>query len=299
MNRLEHLLVTGLLGLLSACASTQSELTDSGASSIRETSDLAEVADDALDLASRLGADKVLVVFDIDNTLLAMTQDLGSDQWYESQKDLQAEDRCHPGLVHNRLAAQGALYFASAMRPTQPDASVQVDRVQQAGVRTIALTSRGPDFSLQTFRELRRAGISFYPTALEPARGWAEDFVPAGGSRDSRYEDGVFLTAGQHKGDMLAALLDKTATPYPAVVVMADDKAKNLDAVVERFEGTGTVIHGWRYNREDAVVNRFDADAAMVQWRKVRPALLQLLEEFGAVHYDVSAETRPEGCPPR
>ena len=30
--------------------------------------------------------DQVLVVFDIDNTLLAMEQGLGSDQWYDWQK---------------------------------------------------------------------------------------------------------------------------------------------------------------------------------------------------------------------
>ncbi len=47
----------------------------------RETADLADVTADALALADRAGKDHVLMVFDIDNTLLAMEQGLGADQW--------------------------------------------------------------------------------------------------------------------------------------------------------------------------------------------------------------------------
>ena len=44
------------------------------------------------------------------------------------------------------------------MRPTQPDAAQLVQRLQDDGLNVIALTSRGPDFRLATFRELRRNG---------------------------------------------------------------------------------------------------------------------------------------------
>ncbi|MBT8057510.1 MAG: DUF2608 domain-containing protein, partial [Gammaproteobacteria bacterium] len=92
------------------------------------TEDLSMVADEALQLADRLGREQVLVVFDIDNTLLAMEQGLGSDQWYYWQRDLAASDPCSGMLVDDRLKVQGALFFASAMRPTQPDAAAQLQR---------------------------------------------------------------------------------------------------------------------------------------------------------------------------
>ena len=72
------------LTMLVACASVppaQSLLT--------ETDDLVTVTNSALQLADRYGQGQVLVVFDIDNTLLAMEQGLGSDQWYYWQKDLE------------------------------------------------------------------------------------------------------------------------------------------------------------------------------------------------------------------
>jgi hypothetical protein len=95
---------------------------------------------------------------------------------------------------------------------------------------------------------------------------------------------------------MLKALLEKTDTSWPAVIVMADDKEKNLRAVLETFEGTGTAVHAWRYSREDGAVNSFDSDEATELWLQIRPALQQLLTMLGRDHYDFPQFTAPEGC---
>ncbi len=250
-----------------------------------ETDDLAMVSDWAIQMADDHGTQNVLVVFDIDNTLLAMEQGLGSDQWYYWQKDLGQQDPCSPQLVADRFQVQGAVYYASAMRATQPDAGKQVGRIQDKGIQAIAVTSRGSDYRLQTFRELRRQDISFWPTAIPPQRGWPEPFVPEGGSRPALYEDGVFLTAGQHKGDMLKALLDKSGVEHPSIIVMVDDKAENLEAVMETFTGTGTWVHAWRYTREDANVAAFDAAEAASQWDTLRPALEVIEQVLGPDNY--------------
>ena len=282
--------------VLAACAANQPTDPLQEQNIWAETDDLGMVTASALQLAERLGEDRVLVVFDIDNTLLAMEQGLGSDQWYYWQKDLEKEDPCSGDLVNNRLKVQGALFYASAMRPTQPDAAEQVGLLQDAGIRVIAVTSRGPDYQLQTFRELRRNGISLWPTALPPKRGYPEAFIPAGGSRQARYEDGVFLTAGQHKGAMLNALLGKTGTTPPEVVVMVDDKAENLHAVMETFDGSQTAIHAWRYSGEDANVAGLDTREAAAQWNMAKPALMQLELIFGPDNFDLPPQVVREGC---
>jgi len=280
-----------LLVILAACATTPQ-----ADSWLRETDSLIFVVEDAQSLAKTFGTDRVLVVFDIDNTLMAMAQGLGSDQWYDWQRDLQQTDPCHAQLVSDRLAVQGALFHASAMRPTQENAAQLVRRLQDDGLNVIALTSRGSEFRLATFRELRRSGYSFYDSAIGPVRGYPEVFVPEGGSRDARYEDGVFMTAGQHKGLMLSALLEKTGTPWPAVVVMADDKERNLRAVMETFEGTGTAVHAWRYSREDGAASSFDRDKATELWLQIRPALRQVLTMLGRHNYDFPQSIVPEEC---
>lgn len=290
-SRTRPLLAVFFAAFLTACAATPAPVQQNLKA---ETDDLAMATDWALTLAENHGRENVLVVFDIDNTLLAMEQGLGSDQWYYWQKDLAKEDPCSPMLVADRFAVQGAVFHASAMRPTQADAGEQVAQIQQAGISTIALTSRGSDYQLQTFRELRRAGISFWETALEPARGWPEPFVPEGGSRPALYQDGVFLTAGQHKGDMLQALLAKTGTPTPSVIVMIDDKQENLDAVLEGFADSPAAVHAWRYTREDGEVEAFDAEVADRQWQEIYPALRQVQGVFGADNYELPERNRPE-----
>lgn len=262
----------------------------------RETADLAEVTADTLDLAERVGEKSVLMVFDIDNTLLAMEQGLGADQWYDWQKDLANSDSCNPHNVGNRFAVQGALYYASAMRPTQHDAADQVKTIQAAGIPVFALTSRGQDYRLQTFRELRRNGYSFTFSAIGPPGGFDEPFIPVAGGRESRYEDGVFLTAGQHKGEMLHALLQITATPLPAVVVMADDKQKNLDAIKETFGELGVPVHAWRYTAEDNNVAAFDPEQAHSEWKFIEDALRQIQQVLGPDNYDLGTARLPEEC---
>jgi hypothetical protein len=289
-------LIIIMTALLNACTSGPQPSPAIPQNLLAETDDLAMVSDTALQLADRHGRDRVLVVFDIDNTLLAMEQGLGSDQWYYWQKDLAAGDPCSTLRVQDLLKAQGALFYASAMRPTQPDAALQVRRLQDAGLTVIALTSRGPEFNLQTFRELRRNGISFWPSALPPARGFPALFVPEGGKREALYQEGVFLTAGQHKGAMLKALLDKTGSASPAVIVLADDKAENLQAVMETFKGSGTAVHAWRYSREDANVTALDTQQAAAQWEAVEPALITIEEVFGPDNFDLPEPMVREGC---
>jgi hypothetical protein len=261
-----------------------------------ETFDLAEVTADATNLAEQHGKGNVLVVFDIDNTLLAMEQGLGADQWYEWQKDLSENDHCNPQNVGDRFAVQGALYFASAMRKTQEDGAYQVGEIQNLGVDVIALTSRGPDFRLPTFRELRRYGFSFTHSALGSTGGYGKPFLPIEGGRLSLYEDGVFFTAGQHKGQMLFALLEKTNTPMPDVIIMTDDKRKNLDDIKETFSALDVPVHAWRYSAEDGSVNNFDSEHANAQWESIENALRQIQEVLGPDNYDLSSAVKPTEC---
>lgn len=262
----------------------------------KETADLAEVATDALELAEKAGNERVLVVFDIDNTILAMEQGLGADQWYEWQKELATHDRCSKQNVGNRFAVQGAVFFASAMRSTQEDGPGQLKVIQDSGIPVIALTSRGPEYRLQTFRELRRNGYRFADTAIGPTGGYEQEFLPVENGRMSRYEDGVFLTAGQHKGEMLAALLKKTGTAMPAVILMADDKQKNLDAVKETFSALGVPVRAWRYSREDSIVKSFDPEQAYAEWISIEAALRQIQQVLGPDNYDLSSAVLPADC---
>ena len=283
-----------LLALTSACTTARPVVSDLPASQMRESSNLAEVGQTARDLATLVGKDQVLVIYDLDNTLLAMEQDLGSDQWYYWQKELQAANRCDPRLATDRLAAQGALYFASAMRPTQTDGAGIVRSLQDEGFTSIIITSRGPDFAAASLRELRRNELDFSRMPL--GNDDVLRLTPSPDSRETLYEAGVYLTAGQDKGEMLLALLRATENPLPRAIVMADDKAENLQDVLDALAGQPVSVQALRYNREDARVAAFDAELAASQWQQVEPALLQLQAIFGDDNYHLPEPALPNDC---
>lgn len=194
------------------------------------TDELQLVTELSLNLASEYGGDHILVVLEIDGTLLTMQQ--GQDV-----------NPC-------RSTTDSA---TSHMQPSQTDAAELVRRIQAAGMNVIVLTSRAPDCRLQTFADLESNGFDFTATAWPPRTGYPEAFVPEGGNRPVLYENGVFFVAGQDKGVMLKALLGKTSDPQPILIVMADQSKDSLNAVMKTFSWTGTKVHAWRYTREQAV----------------------------------------------
>jgi hypothetical protein len=177
------------------------------------------VAELSIDLANRYGGSQVLVVLEIDNTLLAMEQ----------------EAECSEAV----------------MRPSQADAAKQVRRMQDAGLKVIVLTSRGPACRMQTLRELSRNSFNFQTSAWPPQSGYPEAFLPEAGGRPVIYQDGVFFAAGQDKGLMLETLLEKSGAPYPVLIVLADNRQDNLNQVMKAFSWSSTKVHAWRYTAGD------------------------------------------------
>ena len=295
---MKQIAITALLIILSGCAASPPPGSGSFQNRSMETADLADIVTHTLSIAESHPDSDMLVVFDLDNTLLAMEQGLGADQWYDWQRSLAQAEDCSPARIADRLAAQGALYFASAMRPTQPDAPALVKRIQQADIPVIALTARGNDFRLPTFRELRRNDFSFRDSGFGPGGGYHQALNLTGFERVIRYEDGVMMVAGQNKGEALLALLDHTGTSYPDLVVVVDDKDYNLQNVAAALTDAGIAVHSWRYTGEDRNVAAFDPELAEIQWQTVSPALEILEAVFGPDNFDLPDTATAPGCLP-
>ncbi|AUX68914.1 hypothetical protein CHX26_04745 [Porphyrobacter sp. HT-58-2] len=203
---------------------------------------MASAIDDALQTASRVGPDRVLVVFDVDSTLLY--DPLGGPQ-LDDMKDSEPE---------KFRSVERALMYLKSLAPTEPDLAGELARLDAAGIATYALTARGEDMRDMTLRELARAGIAF-PRAPECGpplcvkRGvLPPDAVLAaakevlgeqelvrlgfGKGRPVGVSDGVMNAAGLHKGVMLRVLLASLGRDFDAVIFV-DDARKNVDHVTD------------------------------------------------------------------
>ncbi|MDJ0656093.1 MAG: DUF2608 domain-containing protein [Xanthomonadales bacterium] len=291
-------LVLTLLAL-AGCAATGTAPGSSGLPTgvtVEESTDIATVAEAAAQFRNSLPASQVLVVFDLDNTLLAMNSELGADQWYDWQKKLESATPCDARVVADRLAVQGALFFAGAMHLTDDRIPGLIDELVEAGHPVMVLTARGPDYHLSTFRELRRNKLDFRPSGPGRNGGFSEVLTLPGAQRGAWYQDGVMMVAGQHKGDMLEALYQHLRLSLPGAVVFADDKTKNVAAMEEsltRLEIPGFLL---RYAGEDARVAAFDDEQAARQWRELKQPLIAVQEIMQGGHYQVPRQSGSPRC---
>jgi len=254
------------------------------------TSDFADVEKAAEVLIERHGAKNVLIVLDIDNTLLTMDQDLGGDAWFNWQAGLLSKEPKSPDLVANDFAGllrvQGILFSLGKMHPPEKTIPAAVARLQKSGAGVMAMTSRGPEFRDATMRVLAQNGYSFrkgsphgYPGHWLPAPvGLSKDEQKAFGFvsvRPVSYMSGVFLCAGQHKGGLLRMLFGLRKLPYKAILFV-DDHDKHTKRVREAWKGRDVELVTYRYARMDEQVRRFRASEkakVTAQWKKLSDAI--------------------------
>jgi hypothetical protein len=255
-----------------------------------ETDDFGIIAKAGLGLVGKHGADRVLMVFDIDNTLLTMNQDLGGDAWFNWQADLLKANPKSPALVAHDFAGllrvQGVLFALSDMHPPEKQTPALVRKLQDSGATVFALSSRGPEYYSATMRVLAANGYDFARSAVP---GRAGEFLPfqeglseeeakrfgLGAPRPVMFQSGAYLAAGQHKGAILRTIWKRSKERYRALLFV-DDHRKHVDRVREAFRDGEIDLRLFRYTRMDAAVERFRrSDKAEVteKWGLLRAAI--------------------------
>lgn len=206
------------------------------------------------------GAEKVLVVYDVDNTLLTTTTALGSNQWYEWQAEAlkTGSNESVAGKDFECLiGAMELLYATRPMRLTHESVYWSVEALRDEGFTQWVITSRAPELAAVTFRELDRQRLMFSPffgkTRTDPL-----DLQLAG--RASRMQDGVMFTAGGNKGDALNTALRLTGKSGEIrAIVFVDDSPWHLPNMRQAFADTRIEVHTFLYEASKPDVDAFNA----------------------------------------
>jgi len=203
-----------------------------------------------------------LVVFDIDNTLVAPPQSLGGDAWYyHLVRRFEARGMSRNESIARADAEWNRVQDRLAVRLVDPETPALVSALQAAGVRTLVLTARSHDVAPATARQLASVGLDFSRGEVANGRVEAGD---AGGS-EARLAGGIlFAGEGNDKGRVLAAFL-RTRGLHPARVVFVDDKSRHARSVDAAMAAAGLPCTAWRFGAADGDVQRFDPAAADVQ----------------------------------
>lgn len=198
------------------------------------------VAEDVSRLNSKYGESNVLIVLDIDNTLLTSSVDIGGDIWYQWQRGKLAikpdESQKVACLFEDSI---GLLYELLPMNLTERKLPEIIEQWQSAGNTVFALTSRAPKYRSATERELNNKGIDFEIAALSPA-GKGAPIYRETSERELSYMKGVMMTSGMNKGEMLDFILSKTERTFDAFVFV-DDSEKNIVNVYQKYKGRNDI----------------------------------------------------------
>jgi Protein of unknown function (DUF2608)/Fic/DOC family len=183
----------------------------------------------------------VLVVTDLDYTVLVTQDAVGRDAWYE---DL-IKRKCGEGMsVHQAEAFADDLWVkaqqTSAIMPVEGETTNVFKGLQKDAAMVMALTSRDLRLVDTTPRQLDTLDVSLKGGALHPKHSGSLSDV-------SDFREGILtIKPGENKGTHLVAFLEKFGLSFDHVV-MLDDKKKNLVDVKAALDAHGVSFTGCNY----------------------------------------------------
>lgn len=204
------------------------------------------------------------VVFDLDNTLVESTQELGSDQWFTKLMEQACQQSPSKETVQLVLAIYDAVQHHTKMQAVENETVRLVNFLQDLNIPVIALTARGNTISIPTLNALKAVGLYF-----DKQWGQMEYVLHHEQNRGAvLFKDGVIFCSGKDKGKSLDAFF-RTFDQRPAHVLMVDDKEHHLTSVqqmVEAYKGKFTGIH---YSYLDEKIKTIDMQQADKQLQEI------------------------------
>jgi len=238
-------LVLAATGCSSTPSNVDSEVT------VAEADTFDEIAPVVANLNSLYGAENVLIVADIDNTLLTSATDLGGDIWYQWQRGKLAVKPTEQQKVSCLFEdAISLLYELGPMNLTEQQVPALLRNWQSAGNTLLLLTSRAPKNRAATERELLRHGIDVSQAALTPVDN-TNPVYREKLEREMSYSRGLMMTTGMNKGTMLEWILNATERQFDAIVFV-DDSHTNIENMDNAWQQHNTDMRIFHYTHVEA-----------------------------------------------
>jgi hypothetical protein len=233
-----------------------------------------------------------LLVVDIDDTILTMSQPLGGVGWWDWQSDLLRHHKESSALVAKNfddlVKIQNLLFGLIQMQVTDADVLPFLKKVTQQGASLMGLTARSSDHLNVTLRQLEKNDFFdennqfiFKSKGLKLKNGKtssAGDLECASFSRYVTYYQGVVFLAGEDKGQALMCILNQSEKKYTNILFV-DDTLRNVDSVSKAFEKhEGVRVFAVFYTLENAKAQLFLNSPSLQneadnQWQNINMAI--------------------------
>lgn len=254
--------------------------------------------------AKKYGAENVLVVFDIDHTLLTTVGDLGSSYWFGWQSELIKTPEKEADQLFDtfpELVSKTAnLFCAVQMRPVEKTTNEFYAGVQKAKFPMFVLTARSSEMRETTERDLLENHFTFpSPVLGKEIKEWKVgkdafigDLTPEeikASKLESptpvSYLHGIMMANGQDKGALIRAfLVQNNLKDKIKAVILIDDSKSNVDNLDRNFANVSIDATSVHYLNEKERFDEFKAGAtwsAISEWDKAKKSKIYTTAKNG------------------
>lgn len=207
--------------------------------------------------------ENVLLVFDIDNTLITTAQELGSPQWFNHMLSQQPYSTLSQADAKKMLAPMWhRILLKTEIKPVETNTELVVAQLQRKNIKIIGITNRDVELAYPTIQQLSSVRIDFSTKHATFA-----DFDLVDLPHIGKYINGIFFIGLRNDlTDSFIALLNNL--PYqPSKIIFVDDDLKNLEAVEQALKTSDIQFLGLRYSFLDDKAASFNPAVAAIQWQ--------------------------------
>jgi len=203
------------------------------------------------------------IVFDLDNTLIEPTQELGTDQWFYYQfLKYQKDGMPVAQSLDKALAEWHAIQLLSPVKIVEQGSAEIIKALQKQNFPMIGLTTRGLVLSYCSVDQLRSVNVDLALTA--PCQN--EVFFKSG-KHYVLFHEGTLFTNGSHKGTAFCTFLEKSGY-LPKHVLFINDKASHIREIETACGERNISFTGLRYGYLDEKVASFQEKVAELQFEQ-------------------------------
>jgi hypothetical protein len=204
---------------------------------------------------------KILVILDIDDTLLIPIQTLGSDVWFcDRVKEYQEKMLCPSDALRQALIEWEGIRHLTKIQIVEEGTDKVIQEMQEKNITVMGLSTQALTLTECTSNQLKSINIDLSLKA--PSKNDYYFNNPLG----VLYTKGILFTSGTDKGMALFKFLDAIGFS-PSHVIFINDKETHLKNVEKDVLERGIEFIGLRYSYCDQRVKNYDRKIAEIQWK--------------------------------
>jgi hypothetical protein len=223
--------------------------------------------------------DNLLILIDIDYTLVQPQGWVGSIPWFEymiGQKV--AQGISHQQATVELLDLGVKIHPFTSIKLIEQDTAVVIQNLQQKNIIVVALTARPPESAALTIKQLNALGIDFSLSGfnVHTLTTPQDPFL---------YHQGIIFCKNHDKGKVLVEILTRLKLS-PSRIISIDDALKHLvneEKALQEHDSTIQFL-GIRYSYLDAMASLFDAKQSELELKEILNELeskeAEILQKF-------------------